>query len=359
VYGVAVGLCTWVKPTFAAFGAVPLPALLLLAPELRRRGGRAFAGVVAGGVLVTVGVVAWFAAAGALGDLVEVQWTYNRTVYAVVGSKSLGGRLVALAHEFIYGSEFFLFPVLLPGVAVVLWDRRLPTAVRAFAVAFVGAAILNLVAQGKFLVYQWTPVAVPLWVMAGLGYARAVRDFRRVEAGGRAGLALAGTALAAALLSITLQPLREVARTAQLAIRGGEDAYLEGKTFASGFNGLAEVQAARFIAQHTRPGEPFGLWGLASNVAVLADRPVISRFVHSDPLRFGIGPLADRYRAEYLGAFDRARPRYYLYPGEPRDSTPTGTMRQQFPALMERLGRDYAYEGAVQGYVILRRKSAG
>jgi hypothetical protein len=164
-------------------------------------------------------------------------------------------------------------------------------------------------------------------------------------------------AVGVVLLSVLVEPAREAARSARLALGGDHDAYMNGKTYGSGFNAHHEYAAARYLSERLRPGEPFAFWGLASDLSALADRPLVSRFVHSDPLRFGVGPLADTYRLEYLAAFDAARPRYYVFPGGASDSVATGTMRTQFPALIARLDSLYAFDAAVPGYVVLRRKA--
>lgn len=358
MYGASVGTCVWVKPTFLIFVLPPLAAAPWLARADRGRLLRALAGVAAGGALVTAAVLLWMAARGGLHALVEVQWEYNRTVYAVVDSLSYPQRVGALVHELLRGSRFFLLPVLAPGAVAFFGDRGIARAVRAYAAAVLAVAVVNLLVQGKFIPYQWFPLTIPLSVIAGVGYVRAVAG---AYADGAAPNAVRGAvvgALGIALAAHALEPLREVGRSAALALgRTGRDSYLSLKDYTNTYNALSDVRVARYLGARLAPSEPFGLWGLVSTVPVLANRPVVSRFVHTSMLAFGSGALVDAYRAEYLAAFDRARPRYFIYPaGGAPDSVPAALVRRQFPALWARLNAAYAVDTVLPGYVVLRRE---
>lgn len=358
-YGVAVGVCVWIKPTFLIFLGPPLAACLGLPPARRPALGRAVLAAGAGAAAVAALVLAWLGAQGALGAVAEVQWGFNRTVYAVAESLGYGRRAGEFVYEVVRGSRYFMFPVLVPGALAFLADREVPRAARWFAVAFVGAGAVNLLVQGKFIPYQWMPVAVPVSVMAGLGYARAAAAAVSAERSPAVrGVALG--ALAIALASLALEPMREAARGAAVALGVGDrDAYLSTKIYTNEFTALGDAQVARYLGARLAPTEPLALWGLPATVPVLAGRPVVSRFVHTEVLGFGRSPLLDRYRGEYLAAFDRARPRYFIYPvfpaGGAPDTVPAGQIRRQFPELWTRLARSYALDTVIPGFVVMRR----
>jgi len=182
MYGVAVAVAVCVKPTFLIFVLPPLAAAPWLARDDRARLVHGIVGMTVGGVVTAAAVLLWLGSRGGLAALVEVQWNYNRTVYAGTASLSYARRAGELVHELLRGSQFFMLPVLVPGVMALFGDRGVPRAARAYAAATLAAGVVNLVVQGKFLPYHWFPVTVPLTVVAGIGYARALRGLYAHEA---------------------------------------------------------------------------------------------------------------------------------------------------------------------------------
>jgi hypothetical protein len=243
--GVLAGLGFLLKPTL--IGTWIAIGVVVLWKERRRSIGVLVAMAAGGAAVVTVAAL-YFAARGALGDLIEQAIRYN---LAYSGFAPLGERLGAIPEGLRLVSVSGLAPLAIAAALYGTWRRVVPPFV---AVALVALPIEMLLAtSGRAYHYYFLAWLPSMAILAGYAAREVVRAFDRRPA-------LAVIAVAAVLMSI--QPARLVARLAVI----GDD-------------GSARAAAA-YVVGRTTPDDYVLVWGSETEVLVLADRRSPTRFVY-------------------------------------------------------------------------------
>lgn len=276
--GVLGGASLLLKPTL-----VGIPVAIGIVVLLRER-RRAFAALIliALGALVPLGaVVAWAAARGVLGDMVDQAFVYNRA-YAAFAP-------VSERIDTVLSGLRLTLPSGLVLIAVAAWlyalvRRRYDPPLLAIAlVAFPLEIVLSTWGRGyHYYFIAWLP---PMAILA----AFAVSELQRV-----APPRIALPALALAVLAMAALPALLVTRLALTTDAG---------RFRS---------AAAFVAANTRATDTVLVWGSHGEVLFLADRRSPTRYVYQYAALATRGYAAPGRVDEMLADLARERPALIL-----------------------------------------------
>ena len=276
--GVLGGAALLFKPTLVgiwiAIGVVTLIQ--------RRRGAVAPLAAIAGGALVPIAIaVAWAAARGVLGNMLDQALVYNR---AYAGFAPLSDRVDAV----LSGLRLTL-PSGLAIVAVGAWlyavlTRRLsPTLLAVAVVAFPIEVALSTWGRGYH--YYFIPWLPSMAILA----AFAASELRRVVPA-----RIARPVLALGVLTMGVLPALLVAR---LALTTDEGRY---------------SAAAAYVAANTRPSDTVLIWGSHTEVLFLAGRRSPTRYVYQYAALATRGYATPAHVEELLADLRRERPALVL-----------------------------------------------
>ena len=246
VLGVLAAAAALLKPTLA--GTWFAIALVLVA---RRRVAAlaSIAGMSAVALATFAAVAAFFALRGAFGELLEQSLRYN---LAYASFTPFVERLGAIPEGFRLVSPSGLAPLALAAWvwAAIRWRGAAPLV----AIAVVALPLeLVLATAGRAYHYYFLPWLPVMGVL--VAYAAA-------EVRARLGPRTAGAVMTAAVVAMSVQPARLVARLATVGDDGTSRA------------------AATYIADATAPGDTVLVWGARTEVLVLADRRSPTRYVY-------------------------------------------------------------------------------
>jgi 4-amino-4-deoxy-L-arabinose transferase-like glycosyltransferase len=309
-----VGLCTLVKPTYAAMLVLPV----LHVVTTRRRHGPlttilSLVALGAGFAMPVLACLAWITAHGALPALRDVEFGWIPAVYTDVANV-WPSRLREAMLYLVTGT--YAVPVALAlGALAVVWRRRRGDAT--LLAVWTAGIVTSIMIQGKFWTYHWLPLLPPLAALAGIGVAALWQErVRAARAGYRTSLAervVLSTLVVVAVLPPLVPAVMHVVRASAVAVGLTKASAYEQTEFGPyGRHGVFQ-EASRYVRAHTRADESLLVWGRVAGVNYLSGRPSASRF------GFAI-PLADppdnvfrrRYRAELLADVVAAPPRYVL-----------------------------------------------
>jgi arylsulfatase len=326
--GLAVALAYQTKQTAIALGvAMALDALLAASDRETRRTA---AWALLGAALVTAGVAASLASAGALDAYLDATWRHN---WAYVGARHLG-EVPPLALPVDAMDRLLWYAGGLGLVALGIRARASPLR----TVPLLGAtALASAVLAGHDYAHYYVPLIVPLAAGLGLGPGPARG---RVRQG----------VLAVALAVVFAPALWRI---------GGQARSAERATAAV----LAQAPAVRdaervahYLAERTTAGEAIAILGSEPQVAFLADRPSTLRMPIFYPVS-GEYPHSGALLAEVEERLLAAPPRYVAVADDWRsfaELKPRGQrLRRRFRQL---LGSQYALDHHFEGsFQVLRR----
>jgi hypothetical protein len=305
IAGVLIGLSFVSKPPYAAF--VVLPAIIGVG-QVARRGVRWLLGFWAAGAVAVIAaagaILAWVYLAGAWDALIDIHIRWLLARYTDVESGWLNR--VQTTAVFLTASivATAIGPAILGFIAVWRSNREYAVAL----LAWVGCALLTVMAQGNFYPYHWHPLYPALATLAGIGIGFIFLSPRQPN---DTTLVIGNAVCAAAVGGAALLPLVHVYRAAFLLVgifsRERYDAIEFGPYGKTGvFTNLADYFRAR-----TSPDETVLVWGSIANVYYLSERRPPTRFGYTAPL---LHPQDDefrrRYRAEFLAGLEAKPPAY-------------------------------------------------
>jgi hypothetical protein len=344
--GVIIGLCALMKWLYAGFLLLPLLAVVLDRPSDRGGWLRRMTSVVGaflGPILITA---LWFAAHGALHDAVEAQFTYP----AAVNGRQFGVTALSLAVRARGVAQFFLRPQVLaaaPAVVVgllTLWKSRRDMAL--LLSAWIGIGLGCVLAQARFVDYQWLPLFPPLVVLCAVG-------LDSVRAG--PGRILALSTAAVLMTSVALGPARSAMRWSGRLVGAATSEEYYDHYFRQASAGM---KAADYLRAHSSERDRIAVWGSNAGILYLSRRPSATRFGTYDPVVRGDGaPILLRYREEYLRTLQAQRPRYFVVSTQDLSDTVTPADLRGFPELLAFVAEHYDMVKELGGGVtILRRR---
>jgi hypothetical protein len=250
-------------------------------PAARRDLAVGLAAYAAGAFAPVLATVGYFAARGGLAAAVEAVVSYN-LAYAGASPVPASVRLPYLAGEVAIGFA----PLLAGGVALaVAYVRGHRSTAAWFFALWSLAALVGVLSSGRPYLHYLHQLAVPLTLAAVTGVALLAEA---VTVAARVRRRLAATAAGLLLLVPSLR-----ATGAQMSVRAALTSW--------------EVEAGRFLADSTGPGDPIFVWGASAQVYFFAGRTPASRFIYKYPV-LGATPFAERARREMFDDVLAARP---------------------------------------------------
>ena len=363
VAGVLLSLCALNKPFYIGFALVPvlhiaahrgLAVRRLLAPVL------VFGVAFLAPILLTV---AWFAARGALDDLIAVHLQYSSAAYAKVGTLAIGHRVLGVV-EYLWRGKIIaisLVPIALGVVA--LWRTNRAALLVIASWLALGVAFVAL--QNQFFAYHWLPTVPPAVVLGAVGIhsliSRTATSASTTRAAGYPTLA-AAFLLGVVVFHVTIRPLFYLAQWAQVRTgRMSQEQYYDelNSTYGGTVRPTEVIEGARYLRSKTSADDRVMILSNESAILVLADRQASSRFGGwGGPLLTNPGSrFFEPYRREQMDTLRKAPPRYVILN---RDITryPPGQQVDDFPEFAGFLQTHYRLETTIGDLQLYRRDDA-
>ena len=340
-----VGTCVLLKPTYAAFLGVPL-AYVFLASDLGFSMKLRYAALATTAFIVpTLVCICWFALRGALHSLIDtyVGYTMVQASIPVPGvNSSFHGTLSRFARR-IYANPAIVCGCVASAAAIMLLWRDRPRSTLILVAGVIAGFFSVFVQQRYWNRYQWHPAYMPLTLLAGIGVGRLwhANFDQRWRSAARFGATGLGAAL---LVTMTPEPAREVYRWIQLRLGRISNEQYDAQFAHDSSTLISSRELAAYVRSHTRPDDRVLIWS-DPLVNYLSGRAAPGRFAFHGGLN---GPILteyhQRYRREFLSAFDQNPPRIVAVGIEDLDQTGPYRPRnigRQFPELLDRLLNDY------------------
>lgn len=379
VAGLLVGCCTLNKPTYGIF--LLLPAVCAMTQQ--QQGVRwllsRWAAAAAGFALPILVCVAWFAANGALDDLIEVHLRWTLAMYSGIEQPWL--TRVQDTIGWLLTSKFAVALGLSAAGLVFLARTRRADAI--IIGLWLGLALFSVVLQGKYWQYHWLVVYPPLAILTGIGvHALARLASARLSSASDAGadrdvvlvartlpIALIAVVFVAAIFTPSLEIYRWVKAEVGLT---NADAYDRTQFGPYGRGPNTFYQIARHIAAKTTERDEVLVWGDIQGINYLSNRRAPTRFGY---VRALTSKRDTRFRPKYLREFFgalQARPPMYVVAMDERwcnarvQSGITSDDHIAFPLLclsdlpdfQRFVSERYVLERAFGNALLLRRREA-
>jgi hypothetical protein len=365
------GLCLGTVFVFKFPNVLPVAAVLPLLTMRRNTTAPPRLALVAlfaaGGLAAPLLTAAWFALGGALGHLWETLFVFAPRYAGITASGGLVLHGLKVFAGFFMPGQGLILPkwLCLAGLLFCLMKGRGPA--RLVPPLWFALSLLVIWVQGKFFLYHYLPLYLPVALLAGVAADRvALVVGGRVkgdESARRTTVALvaAGLLMLPVLLDAGhLHRHRKATLAAAPVTAVGKDLsiYRDGTDFSL----AADLEVAKYLRHVTGPDETVFIWGYETLVHFLADRRPACRFITHQP-------LASRWqmpgwREEAMAALRQAPPARILVLR--RDSMPavTGSTRDsagllaEFPELEQFIAAHYDLETEIEDFIIHRRKEA-
>lgn len=356
--GLLLGALVWFKPTAAPLGVIGA-GVILGRSSFGRGVAIDLAAYLAGGLVALLIPAGLLWAGGAFAEMWQAVVVFNQL------HLQTGANLTLEATAWATVDFFRRMGPLTPLAAAGLLGARQRPGRTTLLVSWLVAALLGVWSQGKFFSYHWTVALPPLAGLAGWGLVAVWDCIRRP---GRERWLRWSVALLLAI--VLLVPVV----SAQQTKLGRDFAYLLGRIgereyfahFGHNLNDRdvysfsAARETAAYLAARTTANDTVLVWGFQALVNWLADRRAPTRYIFSYPLTIDRpeSPLRREARDTFLREFDAAPPAYVVLvakdvnPIQPRDSV---ALLDTFPALKDRLERDYVKERTIAEFQIYRR----
>jgi len=375
--GFLIGICTLNKPTYAVF--MLLPAVEMLSAHKQ---GRAWllsrgAAAVAGFALPILVCIAWFAAHGALDDLIELHLKWTVLVYSGIAQPWL--TRVQDTIGWLLTSKFAVALGL--SVAGLVFLARTRGADALMIGVWLCLTLFSVALQGKYWQYHWIVIYPPVAVLTGIGVHALLRlaaarlttsvetetDLEATLALRTLPVTMVAVLFAAAIFTPSLEIYRWVKAEVGLTNANEYDKMQFGP-YGRGPNTF--VQMARYIAAHTTEYDPVLVWGDIQGINYLSARRAPTRFAY---LRALTSKRDSTYRPKYLREFFtylKARPPTYVVAMDERwcnVRVPSGVTSDdhiafplrclsELPDFQHFVGEHYTLERSFGHAMLLRRR---
>lgn len=337
-----------VKLPFALF-VLPCVVAIVARPARGRDVACLFAGLALGLALGALGL----AAAGALGEYLEIQLRFNPLVHRALHGRGVLEHVAALGD--LLGSRKLATPALLALLLVLPGERRDGALLTSLgAMGLVGIALIVL--QDKYYDYHAAPLFVPVALLAGLGTVRGLELL-----GGERGARRLAAFLLLGVACFAVRPKWDFD-----GWRAHVFGTVERERYLSSFRSLegdydfhANVRVAAWLRERCTPEERVEVFGFEPGILFLAQRRAPTRFGFRHPLTARPElPLVQRYRREYMAAMRAAPPRYVVLVTDDRNNLFRRTSRDEARdlGLLALLTERYALETRIGSFELHRRR---
>lgn len=240
---------------------------------------------------------------GAMADAIEAQFGYNLGTYANVAKAST----FEAARHFVtfFSRGTVAIPLLFSMLA--LWCLRRDKLIVAQLLAWFFAALIAVVAQGKYYDSHWSGIFPPLVFCGALGL---YIFWSETKPATNARL-VAGLAPVVFFILVSASPVFNFGRTAVLAA-GASRLQHYGLFQLHLYNVADEVSTADYIRENSAPTDGLFVWGNDATIHFLANRTNPTRFNFDLPLIVA-GPDRDRFRDEAMAAMTRQPPKFIVH----------------------------------------------
>jgi hypothetical protein len=306
VAGLLLGASILSKPTYAVF--LLLPGIIGLA-QVRERGAAWLARFWGAGVFaiaVSAGaILLWLYRGGAFSDFVDVHLRWLLTRYTDVESGWLNRVQTALLY---LTSSTFATAIAPAAVGLyVVWKQRRDLAL--VLAAWLGGAVVTVMAQGNFYPYHWHPVYSALATIGGVGVAVALGA--RSDTTGSIPRIVGYAVAASAFVAAALYPLVHLYRIALLATGLMPREQFDTVEFSDFGRTGVFAQLSDYLRAHTTEAETVLVWGSVPGVYYEARREAATRFGYAAPLvNSQDDEFRRRYRREFMARLDAVPPSY-------------------------------------------------
>jgi hypothetical protein len=318
--GFLVGCCTLNKPTYAIFMLLPAVRVLLAHQNEMKWMLSRWAVALVGFAVPIIACVGWFAANGALDDLIEVHLRWTVTMYSGIAQPWL--TRVQDMIGWLLTSKFAVALGL--SVAGLLFLARTRRTDAILIGLWLGLALFNVVLQGKYWQYHWLVVYPPLAVLTGVGvHALARLAAAPVTSASDAGvdrdvalvartlpIALIAVAFAAAIFIPSLEIYRWVKAEVGLTNANEYDRMQFGP-YGRGPDTFVDI--ARHIGANSTERDAVFVWGDIQGINYLSARRSPTRFGYVRALiRKRDTHFRPKYLREFFGALQAKPPTYVV-----------------------------------------------
>lgn len=318
VAGVLVGCCVLNKPTYAIFMLLPVAAAMSASGAGMRYVISRWATAFAGLAVPVLACVAWFAARGALDDLIDVhlRWTIAR--YSGIADPWLT-RVQDMIGWLLTSKFAVALGLSVAGLLSLARTRRRDATIIGL---WLGLALFSVMLQGKYWQYHWLVIYPPLAVLCGVAVHTLAR-LARARLTSDADVALAARTLPAALLGVLFfaalfTPSLEIYRWVKAEVgltNAAEYDRMQFGPYGRGPNTF--VQIARHIAANTDASDAVLVWGDIQGINFLSARRAPTRFGYVRALtRKNDSTFRPRYEREFFAALNAKPPTYVVAMGE-------------------------------------------
>ena len=353
--GFAIGLAVLIKPIYGLFAiALAIDAVFRYRKDVLRLFAAGTSMML--GVIVPFAIaVAWFAYNGALQVFVDTWLVYPVQVYSPAASPKAFSRAVGLIR---FAESGMLVSVAWPVIVVGAVSRRHECS-RTFSVllAWVFIAVFCVVLQGRFFEYHWA-IIIPSMVLLGTkGFTalfETIRNERRESSSHGRGLIrpMVLTFLVLVIGLAAVRPALDAARwTAHIV------GLVDTPSYYSAFASAEDARlAAKYIREHTAPGEKISVWGWDASIIFESDRNAVSRFGYSMPLIMGKGTLQQKQlREEFLSAVHSDPPAYVVVSPQSEMILGESVDITDFPEFSDFIAQNYTEEARFGKTLLYRR----
>lgn len=303
--GVVIGIAMLMKPLYVVFLLVP--GLVVLQSSDRPVAARLQSLLIVG-VATAIPVAAmlgWFAARGALDEMIDVYIRYNASSYSGVTDFSLRDRVMGVVRYFLpWPRAIALLAMLVGSASILRRDRRRALLIFGW---FLGALAL-VVSQGKFFVYHWAVIFPSAALLIALGISSIIDAGQPANATPSTDttsppLGIRSALGAAMVLAIVLPLARQPATDAMHWLRfvSGSDSraqyYARFGLDDRSYVAADQMAAAEFIRANTTDRDRVAIFGYDAPVLFLSGRSNATRYSYALPL---VGHRSSSaFRAEY------------------------------------------------------------
>lgn len=365
--GVVIGIAMLMKPLYVVFLLVP--GLVVLQSTERPVASRIQSLLIVG-VATAIPVAAmlgWFAARGALDEMIDVYIRYNASSYSGVTDFSLRQRVMGVVRYFLPWPRAIALVAMLLGSATILRrDRRRALLIFGW---FLGALAL-VVSQGKFFVYHWAVIFPSAALLIALGVASIIdtgQPAKATPATETPGidtpappLAIRASLGAAMVLAIVLPLARQPASDAWHWLRFVSERDSRAEYYARfglddrSYVAADQMAAAEFIRANTTDRDRVAIFGYDAPVLFLSGRSNATRYSYALPLvgYRSSSAFRTKYRRDYMASLADV-PAYVvvglLFSGKERTL-------DEFPEFKVYLAQHFALQRSFGNVDVYRRR---